>query len=219
MCFRIHVRRAVHRQNTFLRHQIVHHREDALLDLAGILRTSDNDKLLLIINHDRGFTVNAINLGNALESRCSQDRKIRIPIICQLFRCRTNQQLMNEQILTSHFVNDTELLGASRIRTSKTVKYKDIAILQISYQLLANLVKLLTGDGHIYASPRDGVMHSGSVYNKLVLRRTSGIFSGQNGQRTRCAQLPFSACQRMLNQLGNAQVMIHILRIDDTIFC
>ena len=46
------VGRAVHRHDAFQRQQVVHHREDRLLDLAGIGRIRDDAQPLLEVEHD-----------------------------------------------------------------------------------------------------------------------------------------------------------------------
>ena len=74
---RADVGRAVHRQRFAQRQQIVHHREDRLLDLAGVARAADQDDALGEVHQDERRRVRVPSRsGSALKQRRVDDREL-----------------------------------------------------------------------------------------------------------------------------------------------
>ena len=91
LCYWIHVGRAVHGQDPFLGHEIIHDREDALFDFTGIARAYDEDLMGFVVNEDGCFRMDAVAFGIAMEARCGDDGEIRFAILIQL-GCRRPDQ-------------------------------------------------------------------------------------------------------------------------------
>ena len=68
---------------------------------------------------------------------------------------------MNEQGFAGRFVYDAEFFCARRVRARKSVKNKDLAVLQISGQLVFDRITFFFGDRYVYAAPGDIVMNAG----------------------------------------------------------
>ncbi len=167
---RIHISRAVHREDILLRHQEVHDREDTLLDLTGIGGAGNQDFLLGIIDKDRCFTVYPVGLRIAVEAGGYNDGKIGFAEIIKLFFRRTNQQLMNEQVLRCIFVDDPELFGADGICTGKAVKDIKVAALQIGAHFGTDRVVFRFGNRTVDLAPCNAVMNLRNINNEFVVR-------------------------------------------------
>ena len=61
IAIRTNIGRSMHRQDTLGRHQVVHHRENGLLDFAGIGRAADHSQLLGEIQHDERIAARAVD--------------------------------------------------------------------------------------------------------------------------------------------------------------
>ena len=210
----IHVRRAVHRKDVLLGQNIVHGGEDALLDLAGVLGAADDDEMCLIVDHDGSLGVNAVDLGVALEAGGSEDGVVRFAVGSQLFRGRTDEELMDEEVLGRHFIDDAELLGVLGISACKAVEDEHFAALEVSAQLALDGVELLSGDGTVHLAPGDVVMDGGGVDDELVVRRTAG----GDDECAGVAQLALAAAERCFGELRGAEVAVNGLGGDDAQF-
>ena len=214
----IHVGGAVHGQDVLLGQNIVHGGEYALLDLAGVLGAADDDEVCLVVDHDGSFGMNAVDLRIALEAGGGDDGVVRFAIGGQLFRGRTDEKLMDEEVLGSQLVDDAELLGVLGVCACETVEDKDFAALQVSAQLALDGVKLFLGDGTVHLAPCDVVMDSGGVDDELVVRRTAGVLAGRDDQSAGVAQLAFAAPERCFGELCRAEVAVNGLGGDDAQF-
>ena len=214
----IHVGGAVHRQDVLLGQNVVHGGEHALLDLAGVLRAADDDEVRLIVDHDGGFGVNSVDLGIALEAGSGKDGVVRVAVGGQLFRGRADQELMDEEVLGRHFVDDAELLRMFGIGAREAVKDEDLAALQVSAQLALDGVEFFLGDGAVHLAPRDVVVNGGGVNDEFVVRRTAGIFTGGDDERAGVAQLALAETESRFGELRGPEVAIDGLGGNDAQF-
>src|SRR3954471_8660589 len=67
------VRRAMHRKHALLWKEIVHHRENGLLELTGVARPADQNRALGNVEHDESPGSRAVPSGVRLEFRRMQD--------------------------------------------------------------------------------------------------------------------------------------------------
>lgn len=166
---RVHVRRAVHGQDVHIGHNVIHRRENGLLDLTCVLGTGDDNQMGLVVNHNGGLGIDAVYFGITLETGGTEDSVIRLTVVFQFLRCGTNQQLVNKQVLGRQFVDDTELLGINRVRASHAVKKEDLASLKIGGQFTANCIKFFPRNRTIYLAPRNLIVDRRGVDNKFVV--------------------------------------------------
>ena len=109
---RIHVGRAVHGQNAFVRQKVIHDREDTLLDFSGIARAGDEDGPRFVVDEDGRLRVRAVDLGIALETRGDEDGEVWFTVLGQLFRCRPDEEVADEETFAGQFIDDAEFLAA-----------------------------------------------------------------------------------------------------------
>ena len=89
------VDRRMHRQDALVGHQVVHDREGALLDLAGVLGPDDDHLHPLEVDEDRGPGPRPLGLGIRLERRDADDREVRREA-GQLLRLRPPEEVPGE---------------------------------------------------------------------------------------------------------------------------
>ena len=133
---------AVHREDALLGQHVVHHGEDALLDLAGILAARDDHDVILIVHQDGGLAAGAVALGDALEAGGRDDHVVFLEG-GQLLGGGTAQQLMDEQVLAGQLVDDAEALGILGISAGKAVEDVHFLVLQIGDHLVVDAVESL----------------------------------------------------------------------------
>ena len=109
---RVHVGRAVHGQDAFVRQKVIHDREDTLLDFSGIARAGDEDHTGFIIDENGCLRVRAVDLGIALETRGDEDGEVWFTVLGQLFRCRPDEEVADEETFAGQFIDDAEFLAA-----------------------------------------------------------------------------------------------------------
>ena len=172
---------AVHREDVDFGQDIIHDREDALLDFARILRTGNQHDFLFIVDQDRRFAVSVVDFGDAFEARCRNDGEIGREVL-ELIGCRTDQKLVDEQVLRSKFVDDTETLGVFWIGTRETVEDEQLAVLQIGNGFVIDFVKSLLCHRHIDFTPGNLIVNAFAVDDEFVIGRAAGIFSGVDYQ-------------------------------------
>ena len=179
---RIHIGGAVHRQHVLQRHQEVHDGEDALLDLARIGGTGDQDFLIHVVDQDSRFAVYAVDGGVTVEIRRADDGEVRLAEISQFLLRRTDQQLMDEEVLAGQLVDDTEFLPVVGIRAGEAVEDKQFASLQIGDHLGADGFILLQRDGPVDLAPGDLFVDLRDVHDEFVVRRAAGVLAGLDHQ-------------------------------------
>ena len=159
--------------------------------------------------------MHAVDFRIALESGSCDNGVVRFAVVFQFFCGRTDEQLMDEEVLRRHFVDDAELLGVLGIGTCKTVKDEHFAALEVSAELALDGVKLFLGDRTVHLAPCDVIMDSGGVDDELVVRRTAGVLAGRDDQRAGVAQLAFAAAESSFGELRGGEVAVNGLGGDD----
>ena len=96
------VRRAVHRQHVAQRHQVVHQREDRLLDLARILRAADQDHLPREVDQDERRSC-AFRRARGSASKSAASRTVNSGLKSGS-GLRADEQVLREQALPSEVV-------------------------------------------------------------------------------------------------------------------
>lgn len=95
---RVHVGRAVHGQDAFVRQEVVHDGEDALFDFTGVLRAGDEDDPRFVVDDDRRFGTDAVRLRVAAVARRDDDRKVRVAELAQFVGRRADEQVADKQV-------------------------------------------------------------------------------------------------------------------------
>ena len=150
----------------------------------------------------------AVHLRDALEAGRRQNGKVRHKVIQLRFR-RTNQKLMDEEILARHFVDDAEALRIGLVGTREAVEHKNFLVLQVCKHFCTDRIEFLSCNRHVDLAPRDIVMYGGGVDNEFIVRASARIFSRFHDKRPCVGERPLSSCQRLFHQCGNRKIAKH----------
>ena len=204
----------MHGEDALLGHEVVHDREDALLDLARVLAAGNEDHLLLIVDHDGGLAVDVVPLGDALEAGGGDDGEVRL-VIGQLLLGGAQEELVDEEVLAGQLVDDAEGLGVLGVRAGEAVEDKDLAVLEVGHHLLVEGVKDLLGGGDVDLAPGDVVMDAGGVDDELVVGGPAGVLAGVDAECAGVVEIALAPGQGLLHQLGGREVAVDGTGIDD----
>ena len=204
----------MHGEHALFGQNIVHDGEDGLFDLAGVLRAADDGQMLFVIQQDCSLGMGAVPLRDALESGSDDDRVVRSEGL-QLLGVGPAQKVADEHALGGQLVDDAERFGIFGVGSGKTVKQEDLPLLQIGDDLFVQCVKPFLRDGAVHFAPGDLIVHSGGVYDELVVRAAAGVFAGFDHQRAGIAEGSFPAAQSVLCQLCRGEIPIDSRGIDD----
>ena len=174
---RIHVGRAVHGQDAFVRQKVIHDRKDTLLDFSGIARAGDEDHTGFIIDEDGCLRVRAVDLGIALETRGDEDGEVRFTVLGQLFRCRPDEEVADEETFAGQFIDDAEFLAAQLVGTGKAVEEVQGPVLEIGQHLALDGVEFFFGNGPVDIVPGDVIVDRRRVDDEFIIRCPAGILA------------------------------------------
>ena len=208
---RIHIGRAVHRQHiVFHRQHVIHDRKYGFLNLSRIAGSGNDDEMGLVIDDNRRFRMNAVLLRIAFEPRHRQDGEIRLAVFLQLFLRRTNQQVVDEQVLPRFLVDNPNFPGVLAVCTGKTIENEHFFPVQILDHIPLNPVKNSPVNRAINVSPMNPIVHRRAVYNVFIVRRSAGILSRFHRKGARRGQGRFPPLQGFLHQSCRAQIVVHL---------
>ena len=174
---RIHVGRAVHGQNAFVRQKVIHDREDTLLDFSGIARAGDEDHTGFIIDENGCLRVRAVDLGIALETRGDEDGEVWFTVLGQLFGCRPDEEVADEETFAGQFIDDAEFLAALLVGTGKAVEEVQGPVLEIGQHLALDGVEFFFGNGPVDIVPGDVIVDRRRVDDEFIIRCPAGILA------------------------------------------
>ena len=151
--------------------------------------------MLLIVDDDSRFRTGAVELGDALESRGSDDGKVFAEIL-ELFLAGSSQQLVDEHVLAGQLGDHAERLLVLGICAGEAVEHEYVLVLQVSDYLVIDSVGLLLGDGLVDASPGDLVVHAFAVDDEFIVGGAAGVLAGLDHESTGSAEgaFPSSEC-------------------------
>ena len=202
------VGRAMHGEHALLGQQVVHHGEYALFYLTGVLAAGDYYGVLFEVYNYSGFAVYAVYLGRAFEAGGGYYGEAGHEVL-KLLLGRTDEQLMNEQVLAGKLVYNAHGQMIAFVCAGKAFEYEKLAALQIRGHAVIYGFIFLFAYGYIDLAPVDIVMDIGSVDNKTIVRRTAGILAGGNDKRAGLAKRTFAAAEGMLDKLRRSKVPVH----------
>ena len=122
---------------------------------------------------------------------------------------------MNKKVLTCQLIYDSKSLCVFRICACKTVKYKQVFILQIGKHFCLDCFKLCGFNRNIDLPPCNFAVNRGSVNNKFIVRASSGVlrkhmefnFNLEGGNFSR-AGAASSEIKKILKQLNVDALLI-----------
>ena len=198
--------------------EVVHDREDRLLDLAGVLGAHDEDHALLEVDEDSGLGVRAVDLGIELERGSGHDDEVGLAEVAKLLVGRTNEHLVNEERLAGKLADSADLAGVATLGTGETVHDKETALGEVTDDLALDLLIVLLGERHVDVAPGDPVMDVGRVDDEAVLGRAAGVLTGDDGEGAGARELALATLDGSLDQHGRGRVNDGLLlRVGDAV--
>ena len=210
---RVHVGRAVHGQDAFVGQEVIHDGKDALLDFPGITRAGDEDGPRFVVDEDGRLRVRAVDLGVTLEARGDEDGEIRFAVLGQLFGCRPDEEVADEETFAGQFIDDAEFLAALLVGTGKAVEEVNGPVLEISQHLALEGIEFFFGNGPVDVVPGDVVVDGRRIDDEFVIRCPAGIFAGPHDKGPGIAEDAFLIQQGLLRQPGRRHIAVYYLRI------
>ena len=163
------VGRAVHSQHAPLRQQVVHDREDRLLDLAGITGAADNDESLREVQEDERFTPRVVDLGNGVELRAMNDHEVRLETVQRLGIKLTQEHVAGEHAVPRGLRDDAQRKPVLGIGTGVAVLHEDVTALEIGLETNLQQLEMLRVERPVVLAPPDPVLARGLTDDELVV--------------------------------------------------
>ena len=207
---RVHVRGRVHGEHVLLhRHDVVHDREDGLLDLARVRGAGNDDALVLKVDEDGSLGVGAILHRIELQIGCGEHGIVLREVAIALALGRTHEQLARKQRLAGALAHDQELAAPTAIGASDCANHEEVARTQVVSHGLLDLFVVLRRERLVDVAPVDVVMHVGRVNDKAVLRRAAGVLTRLDRESARVRKDALVATQRALDKASGRFVHDH----------
>ena len=204
---RVHVAGAVHREHVVLNgEQVVHDREDRLLDLAGVLGAHHEDDALLEVDEDGGLGVGAVDLRVELEGGGGHHDEVGLAEVAQLLVGRADEHLMDEERLARELADGADLAGVAAVGAGQAVHDEEATLGEVADDLGLDLLVVLLGEGHVDLAPGDLVVDVGRVDDEAVLRGAAGVLAGDDGKGARARELALAALDGGLDENGRRRV-------------
>ena len=190
------VRGAVHRQDAFERQAVVHHREDRLLDLAGVEGSADQHLTLRRMQSDERAGAGAVGLRVGLDRRSMEHEHIgrERP---QLRGGGRDEHRLREERVVRAAGDDADADAVVVVGAGEGVDdVERIARVEVLDDLRAQAVEPVLGQRMVDVAPPDAVLRAGLLDDELVLRRAPGELAGVDGERATVRQRAVTALQR-----------------------
>ena len=217
----VHVAGAVHREHVVLDgHQVVHDREDRLLDLTAVLGAHHEDHALLEVDEDGGLGVGAEDLRVELEGGRGHHAEVGVAEVAQLLLVRAHEHLVDEERLARELADGDDLAGVAAVGPRQAVHHEEAALGEVTDDLALDLLVALDAKGHVDAAPGDLVVHVGRVHDEAVLGRAARVLPRDDGERARARELALAALDgRLYEDRGRRVDDGLLLGVRDAVAC
>ena len=197
---------AVHREHVAQRHQVVHHGEHGLLDLARVARAADQDDLAREVHHDERRGVRVVARGIGVEQRRVDHRELRRERFV-LIR-RVDEEVAREQVVPRVLGHDAHRQAVARIGADVAVQREHVLAVQIRRGAREQRVERRRVDGLVHA-PVDVRLAAGLAHEELVVGGAPGVLAGFHDELPVRPQKAFAPGQGVLVELSGALVAVH----------
>ena len=197
--------RAMHRQDALGGKQVVEHREDRLLDLAGIVGAADQDQALGEVEHHEDFAPRPVDLGDRLHPGGVKHRELGHEIGALLVAGQ-QEHVADEEAVPGLLGHDPHRQPVGGVGPRVDILDEDLAPLEERQHPLADDVEMRLVDPVVDRPPPDVARRSGFVDDELVLRRPAGVHSGFGHEPAAEREPALSAPQPVLVERRDAGV-------------
>ena len=195
----------MHRQDALVGHEVVHDREGALLDLAGVFGADDDDLHPLQMEEDRGPRSGAFGLRVGLERRDADDGEVRCERT-QVFGGRAAEEVAGEDARPGRLGVDAQRAAVRRGRADEAVLGVQVATRAVGDEARAQPVVVGLADRPIDGTPPDLRVAGRLIDDELVLRRAPGVLAGPDDERSLGGDEALAVPDGVLVQLGSGEV-------------
>ena len=167
----------MHGQHLLLGQEVIHHGEDGLFDLPGILSAADEHQLLAEMNDNEDLRAGAVHFGNRVEVRGIDHRELR-HVAGQLLGLGLDEHVAGEEIVPGSLGDHPDGQAISGVGPGEAVLDEKVFPLEIGQQPVLQGGKPLRCHGLVHLTPPDFVCTGGLLHHKLVIRGAPGILAG-----------------------------------------
>ena len=158
--------RAVHRQDAFLRQNIVHHRENGLLHLTSITAATNEHHLFIEIQDDERLGMRMIQFRLSQYARHADDGKARQGLrLCLRF----DEKLLDKKMLPGLLIDELHLQPIVRVGTGIDIRNIQLMIPGKGFHFCIEMIKGLYRARRIIR-PADKIMNRRRIHNEFILR-------------------------------------------------
>ena len=198
------VRRAVHGEHALERQAVVHHREDRLLDLAGVEAPADQHLHPSRVQHREDAGARAVRLGVGLDGGRVQHERLRLEAF-ELVVGRVDEERLREERVVRAVRHDAHADPVLRVRAGECVDHVEVLLREERRDLLADPVVVLLRD-LVVAAPPDAILGLRLADEVLVLRRAAGEAARVEHDRAGIREAAVAAEERVGVQARGARV-------------
>jgi len=203
----------VERKDIDLGEQIVHHREDRLLDLSGKTRSSDHHSPFRDVEQHEGFASRVLDVRISLESRGMDNRPIRLELCESIGIELPDEHVASEQAVPRMFGDNAHLDAVAGIRSCVAVLDKHFTTLEIGAEAKPDQVEVTRLERFVDRAPPDVVLRGGLLDHELVVRRATRVSPGAHDERSEVTDLAFPPLHGLFVESGSRQVVVHRLQV------
>ena len=157
----------------------------------------------------------AVLLLGSLEAGKIDDRE-RVGDAVVFARLGRQQHGADEQVVPGVLRDDAHRDAVLGIRADERVEDEDLAVLEELLHLLEDAVELLLRERLVHLAPPHALVGGGIADDEFVVRRATGVLSGEDHQRPAERDFPLSAPDRFLEEHGGGKVPVRLLHTDGT---
>jgi hypothetical protein len=184
--------------------------EDRFLDLAGIGRAGDQDRLRGERQRDDGAAAAAVDGGVGLEFRGVQDGPVRGEAVQRILR-RADEHVAREQRMPRIGRDQAHANLVRSVGAGMQVLGEQFRLLaEIGAHLGGQSGELIRGQLLIDLAPPDRLGRFGLIDHELVLHRAAGVLAGDRDEGAVRGQPALPAPKRLGDQDRSRQVCVNL---------
>ena len=201
----------MHGHHAFGRQQVVANSEDCFLDLAGIGRAADQHELAGEIEGDHRAAGAAMALRICLEAGKVDNGEFGEEVGQRRSR-RQEQKILDEQRMPRQFGHNAHWQPMCKINSAVQVLDKKFAAFGVGHHRLKQGIEVVRRHRLVVAPPHL-VCALCILHDEFVGRRTAGMPSGENNERTVLRDCAFAAQNRLFVEFRKRKIPKDLFQI------
>lgn len=198
--------------------QVVHDREDGLLDLAGVLGAHDQDHALLEVDDHGGLGVGVVHGRVQLQARRRHDHEVGQAVAGKLLLSGADEHLVGKERLAGKLGDDAELAGVAAVGTGDAVDYEEPALGEVRDDLGLDAGVVVLGHGDVDLAPGNLLVDVLGVHDEAVVRGAAGVLARGDRERARAGEGALPPVHGLLDEnCGRAVDPGHVVGVRDAV--